>query len=207
MVGKQKGGSSSSHIYRMAQRPINWSRIEDQRILDVGGGQGAFSELLIQKGARDVVLIDHDPPPSSKNLETKQCDLNDNWPVEADAFDWVFGLEVVEHLENPRFFFRQIKRCLSKSGRALITTPNNTAFFSRLNFFFNGEHRYFQDSCYPAHITPLTPERLRRICNECDLKVLEVLFSSYCVIPKVEITVRGGGPLLSSNFGALIKHL
>jgi 2-polyprenyl-3-methyl-5-hydroxy-6-metoxy-1,4-benzoquinol methylase len=204
MIGKQKNGSSSSYIYRMAQRHIQWSRIKGQRILDVGGGQGEFSNLLIRNGAQDVVLLDYDPPASSKRLQTKKCDLNRPWPVEDESFDWIFGLEVVEHLENPRFFFRQIKRLLRYNGHSLITTPNNLSLFSRLNFFLNGEHRYFQDSCYPAHITPLTPSRVKRICDECGLKVLDVLFSSHCVVPKVEITVRGGGCLLSGNFGVFM---
>ena len=205
MIGKQVEGGSSKSIYKMALNAVNGEDISENRILDVGGGRGEFSKRLLKRGAKNITLLDYAPSIDNELVQEKQCDLNETWPVPENTYDLVFGLEVIEHLENPRFFFREVRRALKRSGEAFISTPNNESFFSRLNFFLNGEHRYFQDSCYPAHITPITSYDIKRICGELNLKIRKIVYSSVDTIPKVEWKIKGGGKMFSGNFGVLIE--
>lgn len=204
-IGKQIDGSSSNEIYEMALETIEGEDISDETILDVGGGSGNFAERLRKRGASDITILDANPSPKADLVKQKTCDLNERWPVEEETYDRVFALEVVEHLENPRFFFREVNRTLKKGGRAFVSTPNNESVFSRLNFLLFGQHRYFQDSCYPSHITPILHDDVFRICKEEELCLLGLSYSGHNVIPRWGTKISVGGKMFSANFGVLIE--
>lgn len=51
-------------------------------------------------------------------------DLNEGIPVEDDSADKIIAEHVLEHLENPSFFFREVKRVLNKKGKMYLEVPN-----------------------------------------------------------------------------------
>lgn len=51
-------------------------------------------------------------------------DVNEGIPVGASSVDVVICLEVLEHLENPSHFLREVRRIIRPSGRAIISVPN-----------------------------------------------------------------------------------
>lgn len=48
------------------------------------------------------------------------------------------GVEIIEHLEAPRAFLREIHRLLAPGGLAIVTTPNISSLPSRLVFLATG---------------------------------------------------------------------
>lgn len=60
------------------------------------------------------------------NYETADvmADLNEGIPVEDGAADRVIAEHVLEHLENPSFVLREIRRVLRPDGVAVIEVPN-----------------------------------------------------------------------------------
>ncbi len=206
-LGKQSGGQSNRDIYAMAERalqtlPVAWN---DVMALDVGAGAGYFTQYFGER-CQKVCALDacapHGLPP---NAEYRAADLNECWPV-ADAWaDVAIALEVVEHLENPRHFFREMKRVLKPGGFGFVSTPNNLSLFSRLFFLFKGQHRAFQDFSYPAHITPVLQADVRRILTENGLKLLDFFYTHADTLPLWHTHVRIGGPLFSANFGVLFQ--
>lgn len=82
-------------------------------IVDVGGADGEFGRYLREqgfKGRYDVIdgYIDG-------------TDLN-KWNPEADSYHFAVSIEVIEHLEIPRSFLRQLDR-VARNG-VVLTTPN-----------------------------------------------------------------------------------
>ncbi len=207
VLGKQTQGMSNADIYAMAERalgavPITWA---EAVALDVGAGAGHFTHYLSER-CRFVYALDAHPPALLPvNTEGRATDLNAPWPVKDACADVAVALEVIEHLENPRHFFREIRRVLKPGGFGFVSTPNNLALFSRLLFLVKGQHRAFQDFSYPAHITPLLQVDMRRMLAENGLRLLRFFYTHTDTIPLLHTRLRLGGRLFSANFGVLFQ--
>jgi 2-polyprenyl-3-methyl-5-hydroxy-6-metoxy-1,4-benzoquinol methylase len=170
-VGIQDQGFSSDPIYRLADRTIrSWGLPYTSTVLDLGGGAGYFARILTDY-FEYIHLMDFAPIIQSERIIYSSGDLNESLPYSDATFDAIVSLEVIEHLENPRHFVREIARILKVNGRCLITTPNQISLASTLCLLIRGQFQHFQDSCYPAHITALLPIDLQRITVEAGLTV------------------------------------
>lgn len=93
-------------------KPTDW-------VLEIGGGQAPFerSDILADK------FIDENKERAADIIIDRPlvvCDAH-YLPFVDNAFDYVFCSQVLEHLENPELFFKEISR-VSKKG--YIETPN-----------------------------------------------------------------------------------
>ena len=191
-IGIQDQGCSNEPVYRLAERTIlQWDLPRTATILDLGGGRGNFSKTLIDYFHFDCVhFIDFAPLSQSEarikyfaplirsgRVVCSTGDLNEALPYSDATFDAVISLEVIEHLENPRHFVREIARILKVNGRCLITTPNQISLSSKLYLLLRDQFQYFQDNCYPAHITALLPVDLQRISAEAGLAVKTIAYT------------------------------
>jgi len=62
-----------------------------------------------------------------RQIESTRGDL-DNVEL-SGAFDAVFAFELIEHLMNPLWFLRQVRRVLKNEGRLFLSTPINKPKF------------------------------------------------------------------------------
>jgi 2-polyprenyl-3-methyl-5-hydroxy-6-metoxy-1,4-benzoquinol methylase len=197
-IGVQDQGFSNEPVYRLAERTIlEWALPYTATILDLGGGRGNFTKTLIDYFHFECVHF-MDSAPLIQSVRGKYfapliqsgriiCssgDLNEALPYLDATFDAVISLEVIEHLENPRHFVREIARILKVNGRCLITTPNQISLVSKLCLFARDQLQHFQDASYPAHITALLPMDLQRISAEAGLAVKTVCYTDDGVIPR-----------------------
>lgn len=205
MLGKQTFGQSSEPIYQMALKAFNHVGLQGASIADIGAGQGNLSQYLYQE-AKSITLVDDFEP---INLLGKcswiKSDLNSHWKLLDSSFDFVFALEVIEHLENPRHFFRELTRIIKPGGFGFVSTPHNESFFSKLFFIFTGKHRWFQESCYPAHITPVLKIDFERYLFENNLLPRGFFYSNEDTVPKLQLRLSVTSKAFSKNFGVLFQ--
>jgi 2-polyprenyl-3-methyl-5-hydroxy-6-metoxy-1,4-benzoquinol methylase len=135
------------------------------QVLDLGAGAGLTSARMADAGyhvrAFDIAPEQFVP----QNIAVQRADLNQ--PIEAaDACaHGVLALEVLEHLENPSRFVREVGRLLVPDGVAVFSTPNIVSWKSKLRFLFSNEFELFFASrvrdTFSAeaggHISPLLP--------------------------------------------------
>jgi 2-polyprenyl-3-methyl-5-hydroxy-6-metoxy-1,4-benzoquinol methylase len=150
------------------------------KVLDLGSGAGAWAKRLFD-ASYSVTACDLEAPTEATEFPYRAVDLNQNFGemFGNEQFDAVSIVEVIEHLENPRHIFRQIKSLLKRGGVVLLTTPNASGLYSRLRFFFTGQMAMFTDAAYAighGHITPLTAWQLEKIFSENGMKALERRF-------------------------------
>ena len=114
------------------------------RVLDLGGGEGAFASRLRDEGY-EVTLADLDPP-EDLGIRTVRLDLNDapsHRVFDGGSYDAVVCVEVIEHLESPIQLLRSARRITRDGGILLVTTPNVVDLDSRVRFLVGGDFWLF----------------------------------------------------------------
>jgi 2-polyprenyl-3-methyl-5-hydroxy-6-metoxy-1,4-benzoquinol methylase len=137
-------------------------------VLDVGCGAGRLRPYIADRfdsyAGADVVRYDAFPADAAFH----PIDLDaGRVPLPDGNVDVVVAVETVEHLENPRAFFRELTRIAKPGGTFVVTTPNQLSLLAKLGLVFKNNYPAFAGSNYPAHLTALLEIDLRRMAAEC----------------------------------------
>ena len=118
------------------------------RYLELGCGDGFMLHSLSNEGANaqgttfldksDDYIRSRDYP---EGLTVKHgVDLSMPLPYSDDAFDVVYSMEVIEHIEGHRNFISEAARVLRPGGWFVMTPPTLHRLISRLHFALCGVH-------------------------------------------------------------------
>lgn len=124
--------------------------LRGRRVLDFGAGVGTVSGALRRVGA-DVVAIETAPEGRARiAAELGIAAFADVATMraagDAEPFDLIVMVEVIEHLRDPRATLAEVRELLGEDGWILITTPN----LGSLQFRLKGARWYNVAS--PVHI-------------------------------------------------------
>lgn len=174
--------------------------------LDIAAGSGAMCLRLADLGfkveATDYVRAGfklHGSVPFT------EIDLNLDFSAAfSKKYESIIASEIIEHLENPRHFARQLFSLLEPGGRVLLTTPNIDSMPSKVLFLSSGKFLWFEDQQYGSdgHITPLSQWQMNKIFVEAGFRfVAQTSFGSrfdrLAGSPRLRLLTR----LLSMLFG------
>jgi SAM-dependent methyltransferase len=120
----------SSFLQRLC-RDLNATRDDNDgqdaalNILDVGCGTGANLEMLSQFGEAEGVDVSAEALSfcQERGLRNVKQGAAEALPYEADSFDLVTGLDVVEHLDDDLAGLKEMRRVLRRDGRAVLFVP------------------------------------------------------------------------------------
>lgn len=186
------------------------------RVLDVGSGEGGWIKRLRQQNpdVRHVTAVDivDGGAGALGGIDFHLLDVSSSsLPCASGSLDWVFAIEVIEHLANPRHFMKEARRCLKAGGGMLVTTPCNDSITARLSFLFRGYFPAFCEHDYrmSGHITPVTELELKRMANEAGFGRVEFRYPLPGRIPRSSvvwqrIVPRLRGKLWSDTLFALL---
>lgn len=123
------------YITNKIKQHFNCLDISNLNILDVGCGGGLIAQPLAKLGA-NVTGIDALQP--NIDIATQQAsshNLNLNYQkstveelalTKPELFDVILCLEVIEHIDNPADFIRNLTQLLKADGMIIISTINRT---------------------------------------------------------------------------------
>ncbi len=100
------------------------------RTLDLGCGDGAFIEALVQAGA-EVVGADVAQSALERararhpGVNFRLLEIDDPLPFRDCQFDVVWASEVIEHIGDTARWLSEVRRVLTPGGRLLLTTPSH----------------------------------------------------------------------------------
>lgn len=146
----------------------------DAKVLDCGVGNGLFLSKLYDDGFRNLYGVDIDDYRSFADEASKKlkqftvmdvCFEKLPWPD--GFFDAVTAWEVFEHLENPFYLVREIRRVLKPGGYLILSMPNAVTLLSRLIFLKNGE--LVRWSAENNHIAVFTPGIFKKVFSNFSL--------------------------------------
>lgn len=108
----------------------------DELILDIGCGEGQFSQFCAKHGAQ-IILADVDANKIGKaeervralNPKSLKCLVTnaDPIPLESDSVDKIIAMEVLEHVDNPDAFVAELFRVGRPGAQLLISVPGTAS--------------------------------------------------------------------------------
>ncbi len=108
-----------------------------ERILDAGSGEGHLVHGL-SAISNDCVALDIEAERLAslerKNPKIKcvQANVESGLPFKSNFFDAIIASELLEHLNSPRGFYKEVSRVLKNTGIFILTTPNCDNLANRL---------------------------------------------------------------------------
>jgi 2-polyprenyl-3-methyl-5-hydroxy-6-metoxy-1,4-benzoquinol methylase len=155
--------NSGLHEYVDRQVLAKYARA-GSKAADLGSGPGAMAERLRSLGY-DVIAADRSATGFEANVPHVTVDFNQldfASQLGVHAFLVITAIEVIEHVESPIGFLRNIACLLAPGGIAVVTTPNVDSLPARLRFLMAGKIRTMDEFGEPTHISPIFFDLLQR---------------------------------------------
>jgi len=165
-------------------------------VLDIGCATGALLASLRDRGWR-VTGVEISPgaeyAQKERGLDVRSIPLEEiNFPDE--SFDVILASHLVEHLNDPRSFFLELRRILKKDGIIFITTPNISGFQARL---FGGRWR----SAIFDHLYLFSKRVLLKMLKTCGFKPESVHTWGGLAAGAAPACVKKAADFLAKRFG------
>lgn len=149
--------------------------LEKCHVLDIGCGEGAFTQRLSDRGCTvDVCDLDIEQI-RVQGVNKIRIDLNepDFEKKIQGRYDAVTALEIIEHIENPWKLLRDASAVLKPGGILVLSTPNIASFPSRLRFFLRGTFVAFErGDLKHGHISAMPYFQLEHIFHTLGYQIL-----------------------------------
>jgi SAM-dependent methyltransferase len=112
-----------------------------QPMLDFGAGLGTFSKLLRNKGVA-MTCVEPDPYLSDCLVRNGFPTFRDLNEVPDNSFEFVFALNVLEHIADDRAILHQLGAKLRQTGRLLVYVPAFKLLWTGLDEKIKHHRRY-----------------------------------------------------------------
>jgi len=200
-------GRAHDRIHRTAARLLE-ARGAGGTLLDAGCGTGDLWRLVSTRFSSCTGVDAVRYPGLPEDVRFLAANLDGTLPLEDASVDAAAAIEVIEHLENPRAFVRELTRVTRPGGWIVLTTPNQLSALSLLCLVTKGAFAQFQDGDYPAHRTALLELDLRRIAAEAGLEDVAVEYTRWGRLPLTPwhypAPIAALAPRLSSDNVAIV---
>lgn len=162
---------------------------KNAKILDVGCGFGYFLKICEKKTNWALYGVDisrYAINRAKRNVKAIYYvhDVNEGLNLfPQNYFDLLVSFDVIEHLNSPFLFLKEVHRVLKPNGIIAITTPNSNAIerlFKKLLGKENTWHGFLDNT----HIYQFTPLSLRFLIEKAGFKILD-LETPFHPLPKI----------------------
>jgi SAM-dependent methyltransferase len=160
-------------------------------IVEIGCGGGEALLILSCRHRFDRVVgidialaLDHHKieEVSQRRIEFLNSNLNERWPFGNAEVDYLVAMMVIEHLFDPFFAFREIKRVLSRDGKAYVNLPLVTGLRNRIRLVCGNlpetsvpyDHWFKKNEWDGNHLHYFSMRSIHDLARACDLCLTKV---------------------------------
>jgi 2-polyprenyl-3-methyl-5-hydroxy-6-metoxy-1,4-benzoquinol methylase len=196
-IADSSGGASSKQLRSTVLDLIGKLDLRGT-IADFGAGRAdLIRSLLEMKRFSSIVGLDLMQRPPDLPTRVQWCNVDLNQPVAfaADSFDLVTSLGLVEYLENPFAFAREVHRVLRPDGTAILSTPNNESWRALISLVVRGHFAVFPPLGVNINLTALVRSDFERILRFAGFSGAWFTYSGYGMVPKFPVSwqaISGG---------------
>lgn len=150
----------------------------EARLLDAGCGTGYTLSQLSRYGDAFGIDLSGDAVELSqkRNLRRLQFASIDKLPFKNNAFDWIFSLDTIEHLENDIEALKEFNRVCKTGGYIFLCVPAHRFLWSGEDVVSQHKRRYTQRS-------------LIALVGETNLKIVKLTHFNFLLFPMVLLVI------------------
>ena len=147
--------------------------------LDIGCGSGEMMEILNSFGSK-TYGIDFSKEAieicKKKKLAVNQTDLDTGIKFDDDQFDLVWAGDVLEHVFDPMYLLKEIRRVLKKDGYLFFSIPNDLHFSKRILTLLGNsyQHSAYKKSGAYKHHTFFSLSLLKFFFDKNDFSIIDL---------------------------------
>jgi len=138
-----------------------------------------FIQAMKEKAQAVIMAVNLDP----KNEQLKNKGYPLRIPLKDESVDFVFSLEIIEHLSSPFHLLSEAKRVLKKGGKLILTTPNIARIGSIMKLLIGRSNLdripfnyYDEDDEWRPHQREYSMKELTDIVTAAGFRILEKRF-------------------------------
>jgi 2-polyprenyl-3-methyl-5-hydroxy-6-metoxy-1,4-benzoquinol methylase len=186
-IAGSTSGTSSSQLIAATIGIIQWRSLHGS-LADAGSGTGDLVRALLKTDQfAEITAFDilERPADLASRVVWHTADLNLPIDAPSNSFDVVASLGLIEYLENPFAFGREVYRVLRPGGTAIITTPNNESWRSLAALIFRGSFAGFAWNSSQLNLTALIRRDFDRILREAGFADIYFSYNNWGLPPKL----------------------
>lgn len=202
---------NSPKVHETAISLIKGEKVTD--VLDLGAGQGALTKKLMAMGYKVTAADLHIENFKLEKIKCVKVDLNEPIKIKDNSYDCVFCLDVIEHLKNPWHLMEEVHRITRKGGIAVLSTPNNENWYSRIWFLLLAKFPHFRKVYYnkdgsifwDSHITPIFLYMFKEMIRG-KFEIVKIT-SNRAMVPLIRLPLPFRGPFFGENLIIKLRRI
>ncbi len=173
LVSKAAPGTHEAVVSMLLRNSVP----KESKLVDLAAGTGSLLSRLKSLGYKDIEAVELNVKAFGlPQVEPNPLDLNDSFSNHLPKnYRLVTAIEIIEHLDSPREFLKQVHKILENNGYLIVSTPNTAHWLGRLNFLFTGFPKYFskKDFYEQRHLSPILDFHMRIMLEEIGFKLVD----------------------------------
>ncbi len=141
-------------------------------ILDIGCGDGIFLRNLNKKNEYKAFCLEgYNKNVVPVNFKLIPKKIEEDFKIE-EKFDVITAFHLLEHLRNPEFFIKKVKKLLKPEGSLILQIPNTNSLQSR---FFKCKWTGID---IPRHLINYSDENIKILLDKFNFKIEKICYFS-----------------------------
>ncbi len=141
----EKSDNSYRHPWELSRMRSTLSIIQSNppnlQYADIGSGDCYFTSKIVELTNKPVIAVDSNYELEHERKGQLVCLRNLN-SIEPESLDFVFLMDVIEHVKNDKQFLSELSAKIKPGGKILITAPAWQHLFSLHDKFLKHFRRY-----------------------------------------------------------------